>query len=566
MDSARRLYLYVLSGISLLLLTTAGVNLVGVLLDAVALRFSDHSLLAGEQDGLRQQVSVFASIALVSLPVWALHWWLVLRSVAGSPSQATDDEHSSTLRALYRAVVLIATTITVVVAAVNLLQRFLHQLLLTEPTAFAGSESGVPRSLATLLVVGLVGAYHLRTMTPPAATTFSGAAGWLGRLPSLLGLSIGLGMVLSSTARLIAVLVERVAWSGDLLNSAQAWERASIDACALALMGLVVWTPLWLIRTRLQRADACDHRATAERQANLWQLWLVLAPVVILTIAAIMVHLALYGTLRWLFLDSVTGVGRDAISQLLRALPVLAIGGYLLWWTRTTARAGDGDGDDHDIGVQRAQWFGLAAPGLAMLGSGLVLLGMAVIDASSDETILDGSTDWPRRALLRAIALTVTGLVVWAIGWLRGSALPDSATSRERRGYLLLVVGSALVVSLAASAVLLYTLLQRLLDATPSGGSSISTSLLTLAVALPILLIHGLLWRATPQAEPTRSAPTPPESTPVVREAVLHLRLQIPSDADAPQVLQELRRHLPPGATLEAVDVADDAERRVPPH
>lgn len=564
MDSARRLYLYVLSGISLLLLTNAGVNLVGVLLDALALRLSDERLLAGAQDGVRQQVSVFASIALVSLPVWALHWWLIQRAVSASASApaAGDDEHASTLRALYRAVVLMSCIIAVVVAAVNLLQRGLQHLLVSERVATAGSGTDVPRSLALLLIVGLVGAYHLRTMPPPPTHTLSGAAGWLGRLPELLALSIGLGMLLSGTARLIAVLVERAAWSGDLLHTAQTWERAGTDAGAVALIGLAVWTPLWLRRTRVHHADASDHRAVADRHANLWQLWLVLAPVVVLTIAAVMLHLALYETLQWLFLNEATLRGQDAISQLLRSLPALAIGGYLLWWTRSTARSGD----DDDLGVQRAQWFGLAAPGLAMLGSGLVLLGMAVVDSTRDVDVLDGSNDWPRRALLRAIALTLVGLIVWAIGWLRGTALPGNATSRERRGYLLLVVGSALIVSLAASAVLLYTLLQRLLDATPSSGSSVSTSLLTLGVALPTLLIHALLWRSIPQAVPTRSTqPAPPRAVTVLPATSQHLRLRLPDDADAAAVLQELRRHLPPGATLDAVDLADDEGHGVPP-
>jgi hypothetical protein len=201
-------------------------------------------------------------------------------------------------------------------------------------------------------------------------------------------------------------------------------------------------------------------------------------------------------------------------------------------------------------GTLRAQWYGLAAVGLAMLGSGLVLLGMAVIDANDDGALLAGNADFPRHALLRASALATVGLALWILAWLRSAALQptdaSAAAMRERRGYLLLVIGAALIVCVSAAAVLLYTLLQRLLDATPTDGSSISTSLITLAVALPILLLHALGWRGLPDSPEVPAAPG--------RRQTHRLVLELDPDVDADSVLTQIQQALPPGVRLRRDD------------
>ncbi len=93
MQTVRRLYLYLMSGISL------GVLLVGliILLSTVfhAAGLGPGRVSGGEPD--RQALSLAAALIVVGLLVWAVHWLLVERSLR--PDNPRHDEERAARRA-----------------------------------------------------------------------------------------------------------------------------------------------------------------------------------------------------------------------------------------------------------------------------------------------------------------------------------------------------------------------------------------------------------------------------------------------------------------------------------
>jgi hypothetical protein len=180
MQTARRLYLYVMSGITL------GVMLVGLdMLLVVAL----HALgvgrgaFAGGDQGDRQQLSLAAALVVVGLLVWSIHWLFVERSLR-STNPGHDDERSSGVRALYLTVVLAVLLVFGVLAGIQLLQQLARTILGADDVGgfgFGGFDLG--GSLATLLVTAVAWGYHavIRRRDLDAGP-LAGAAAWIPRV------------------------------------------------------------------------------------------------------------------------------------------------------------------------------------------------------------------------------------------------------------------------------------------------------------------------------------------------------------------------------------------------
>ena len=97
MQLARRLYLYFIAAVSLLALAIGLTNLLDLLLDQVRNVAGDSAIVAGDQDAARRQLSIYAAVTIVALPIWLLHWWLAERGLA---SDDGEEERRSAVRAL----------------------------------------------------------------------------------------------------------------------------------------------------------------------------------------------------------------------------------------------------------------------------------------------------------------------------------------------------------------------------------------------------------------------------------------------------------------------------------
>jgi hypothetical protein len=144
----RRLYTYTVALIALGVLAAGVAGLLWTLGDVV---FNTAAASTGE--GWRGNVALFATLAIVGLPVWLLHW---------RPQPVAEDEVRSLARRLYLYVSLILAMLAVVGSGAAALYRIIN-LLLGE-TSSVSLLSDLAHALAVVVVAGSVAIYHLRVL------------------------------------------------------------------------------------------------------------------------------------------------------------------------------------------------------------------------------------------------------------------------------------------------------------------------------------------------------------------------------------------------------------------
>src|SRR5690349_19868190 len=150
MQVARRVYLYLISFISLVMVLSGASNLMRLLLERLfGLSPVDIGFYTG--DYWRDQFSQYGAMLVVGAIVWAIHWLLVQRSVNPSNPNAVE-ERGSALRKLFIYSVL-ATTLMQAAAAVA---RIIAALLRPGP-----SQENEPLGLSLTAAIPQLVAYGL---------------------------------------------------------------------------------------------------------------------------------------------------------------------------------------------------------------------------------------------------------------------------------------------------------------------------------------------------------------------------------------------------------------------
>jgi len=147
----RRLYTYVIALVALTVLTSGVAGLLWTLCDVL---FAPG---AATGDFWRERVALFATLAIVGLPVWLLHW---------HPSAGSSDEARSLARRLYVYLSLIAAMLTVVAATAGAVYRLLGLVL---GAAFGQDvATDLAHAIALASVAALVAVYHWRVLLADA--------------------------------------------------------------------------------------------------------------------------------------------------------------------------------------------------------------------------------------------------------------------------------------------------------------------------------------------------------------------------------------------------------------
>src|SRR6266511_272480 len=197
MQTIRRLYLYVLSGITLGMLLVGLTLLLEVTFAALGI---GRGALAGAGAGDRERLSVAAALVGVGLPVWGLHWFFVERGLQTARPNA-DAERGSIVRALYLSVVLGVLLAFGATAGLSLLLELFRLALGAPAPEFTITDPA--NALAVLLVTGAAWTYHAgirrRDMR---AGPLAGAAAWLPRAYLYGAALIGLGILLLTLGNL----------------------------------------------------------------------------------------------------------------------------------------------------------------------------------------------------------------------------------------------------------------------------------------------------------------------------------------------------------------------------
>ena len=562
MQTVRRLYLYVMSGISL------GVLLVGlnILLTVVlhALGIGRGELVGGNESD-RQALSLAAALVLVGLLVWGVHWLLVERSLRPENPEH-DAERAAGERALYFTVVLAALLVFGVLAGTQLVEELTSRLFgIRAPDEFFRTDLG--GSLATVVVTGSAWAYHVAIRQRDLrAGPLTGAGAWMPRVYLYGAALVGLILTALNISTLLGTGVLALSGRVPDFDVGDFRERQASTAIAGIIAWGIVWLGHWWYATRLTRGT--DWRAESERRARLRLAYFVAAIGSMALASAIFAFMALFGALSQALGAPEPFASQDAVEAI--AVPLVSLLPWVAaWWLHRTwlfAEAHEAEDPARVASAERLNAAVIALIGLGALAGGLAgLLGL-LLDA-----LLGGNRtlgDFWKGELAGFLAAAAIGAAFWLWNWLRlearrAAAPRVEADSTVRRSYLLIVVGTTVIASLGSLAFVLYRLFASILnvDIVENAVSALSAPIGALIVAAAVAIYHGLALRSDQRlraeaapAEPTEVEVAGSPEPPPVSAAAIRRKLVLtgPTNADLDATVAAMRAALPPELTLEA--------------
>jgi len=554
MGTAKRVYLYIVSAISLLVLCVGLYDLVAYSLGGLADAFGATVLGGGTG---REQVSLAIALVIVGLPVFALHWRLVGRGWRGTDAAALEDRRAP-LRALHLGLV---ATVALAFGTFAALQIVGDALLTVFGVDRVGNEGRLTDEFAMLIITLPIWWYHVRRRNADLRhDELVEAAAWLTRLyrygwafAGLMLLASGVSAVIETLA---LVLVGRTGfgaadrwWLGPL-----AWSISSI------VVGLGVF---WFHADDARRAirDTAiigeDDRASAVRAAYFGAVILVALSYLGVTVAS-----SLAGLGRWaLGLTDASGIAdflELVVGPVLVAIP-FALAGWVHWIAQRREAAGRSP-----IALATAERLALhlaAGVGLAFLAVGAGQLLGRFVEAALGVAVVD---DLFRRELAWFAAQIVVGAALWIPAWamIMQRRAADPSTERRAtigRAYLYLVVGVSLLAAVPSAVFTLYRLIDTLLGGRGSAlGSDLAIPIAVVIVASVVAAYHGRLVVAdlrlageTERAIEAETAALASVPAPSAIAASITLTLRGPAGTDFQAVTDRLCEHLPDGMVLE---------------
>ena len=554
MQTARRLYVYLLSGISLGALVVGVTMLLTVMFERLGLGPSGDLVFGGE-DAIRQQLTLASAVTAVSLPVWLIHWLVAERSVR--PERPTASvERTSDVRGLYFALAMGALLLAMATGVASMLEAIV--LSLAGADAIGRSIGG---GLAVAIVAGAAWAYHVRLRTRDwSRGPMTDGGAWLPRTYLYVATFAGLFLLLSGVTGFIEllgrlVLDEPPAFIDSSIGSWWAFPLAS--AVTSVAVGGAIWLGHAWYANRLLRDPG--WRGASERPARLRLAFFV---AVLLATAA--------GSI-YLFGD---GIGNAFAAALgvpdtqetgqtfgLIILPMLSAIGYAIaWWihARWMDMEAEASGSSERLEtVDRLQLYPVALVGLAFGATATAwLIGILIDVALGGERLVAGDA-W-RRELSQFVPFALLGVGVWIWRW-RGATARwavdpiGEAASTTRWTSLLIVIAVGIGAGVISIGFILYRLFGTVFGLALTGDpiSELSLPVGVAMVAAVVVLYHGSQLR---RDQALRAGIDTSPSEPTAVAPLAWLRLTGPPGADVDPALNALRRHLPEGYALEVVE------------
>lgn len=555
MQTARRLYVYLLSGISLGVLATGLTMLLGVAFDRLGL--GAGQVIGESGDVIGQQLTLSSALTVVGLPVWLIHWFAAERSVRPDRSDAAL-ERTSTVRGLYFAVAMGALLFAAATGLRSIVMAIVARIAGGDQL---GSES-LAGGLGLALVAGAAWAYHVRIRTRDwSRGPMTDGGAWLPRSYLYVAVFVGLVSFLGGLTGLIDV-VARVAFDQPPAFSDPSastwWTYPLADALNGLLIGGVVWLGHAWYAERLIRDPG--WRGDSERPARLRLAFFVAA--IIATAAGTIYEL---GTGIGGAIARLAGATGSATTDLVGgiAVPIVSAVPYAVawWWhARHMEREAAASGASDRVETEdRLELYPVALVGLAFGAVSLAWIVSLLIDAGFGSGRVLAGADVARTELARYVPLALLGVAAWLWAWrrvmLRGAVDPlGEATSTTRRASLLIVLAAAVLAGVVSAALILYRLFGSVFGVEQSADvvSALSLPIASLVVAGLVAAYHAVQLRRDQALR--ASAPVEALTMPTPEAAVgasMALRLSGPPDGDLPAVVASLRSQLPPGFELE---------------
>lgn len=551
MQTARRLYLYLLSGIGLGVLVSGLSMLLTVLLEQLGLG-PRGELGFGGDDPVRQQLTLASALTVVALPVWLLHWRAVERSVAHDRPDAAL-ERTSGVRGLYFAIALGALLLVAATGLASAIEVLVLRVAGSDELDFRGLGDG----LAGALVAGAAWLYHVRLRTRDwAVSPMSGDGAWLPRAYLYLATFAGL-LVLLGAVHGVVELIGQLLLDVDPVfvePGTQPWAFP----LATAISGLLAGGAIFIGHTAYAERLVADPgwRGASERPARLRLAYFV---AVIAVAAGAVIYLVADGLGN--ALAAAFGVPAGVTSAETASLVIIPIAGAvgygIAWWLhvrrlRAEAEVPEDPGRAPTVG--RLVAYTTSGVGLAFGAVGLVwVVGIFIRATLGGGQVLAGE-ETTLRELAQFVPVTVLGMVVWQWQWTvvngRWAADPvGEAASTTRRAMLLIVLAASVLAAILSTGYIVYRLFGSVFGVEQSSDAlgELSLPIAGLLVGIGVALYHAALLRRD------LGLRTDAEVTPDARvvPATAMLRLTGPAEADLDAAISALRGHLPAGYALE---------------
>lgn len=547
MQTARRLYVYLLAGIGLGVLVSGVSLLLTTLLQALGL--GGGEVIAGEQ-AVRERLTLATAMSAVALPVWLIHWFLAERGVRPGRPEA-DVERSSAVRGLYVALVLGGLLIAMFTSAGALIE-YLVQRLVGDAPDFRDPAG----DLGLLIAAAAAWGYHLRVRIRDwRIGSISGAGAWLPRaylyvatFAGLLFLLLGIADLLSLASRLVIGTPDPGFESGQ-----EWWSYPLATALSRVLVGGAAWMGHWWYANGLW-ADPSE-RGAIERPARLRFAYHVAVLVVAAAAAIGYLGQGLSGVLDGAFgtLDSDNRVLAELIATLLAAALFAIAWRIHAGWLRAAAAEPGGPG--HAVG-ERLAAYPTAIVGLAFgaVGIGRLLGQLFETLFGRGQVVLGGQVALEVVADFVPYALLGTGVWLWQWSRVTRARQTDpigEGASTVRRGALLIVLAASVLAGVAALGAILYQLFGALFGIDAQGGLGVPLGALIAAVA--VAAYHGQLLRHDAAAREAVAATTTADAPASAHSPELPLVLVAPAGTDVAElsrVRRALEEQLPDGYRL----------------
>ena len=562
MGIVKRLYLYGVASISLLVLAVGIENLVAVALGEIADTIGT-TVIAGQSTG-REQISLAIALVVVGGPIYAIHWWLISRGWNGTDEAAAADRHSA-IRAFHMALVATVAIALALYAVQRLLEPAFGAILGVSGADAPWTDRRLVDDLAVLLVAAPVWWLHMRRRNADLRhDRLHGASAWLTRLTRYGWAFIGLMTMLVAVSQLISIVASALIGPPDV-SGMEAW---SVGIIATSLASIVAGSLVWwlhIVDARHAVHDVAiigeDDRSSALRATYFGAILLVALASAGLTIAVSITELG----------RVLLGVGNEGgvrvvlesvLGPLLVAVPFV-VAGWLHW--RAMRDEAAMAGTSALATAERLRSHLTALVGITLLTVGAARLGALLVELLVGPM---GADDLFRLELTSSIAQVLVGSVMWLPAWSAIVARRTSAPEAERlaktaRAYLLLVVGGALIAVVPSAVFVLFRLIDTLLGGQSNDlGADLPLPLAVVAVGAVVAAYHGRLvvadMRLAAAQQPAAAAAAPLAMIEGIQTrpaapgpASLALVLSGEAGADLEAVAAALRTHLPPGVLLE---------------
>jgi len=475
MSTIRRLYLYAVAFISLIVITWGMIGLA-------------RSAFAGEQIG--DDVATLAgalALIFVGIPVFLLHWWLAQRG-----AEQDQEERSSYIRAAFLYGVLLTTIIPVVQNLMTLVNRVAFSVFnISNERMMFGPDQTWTDNLIAIVVNSLIAAYISSVLRKDwAAEPVGNAFAEIRRLYRYIWVIYGLAMMIAGLQQILLYVFD------SLEDSALASQAIFANGLTLILAG----TPIWVFSWRILQKAAADpaERTSLLRGVILFAVSLI-SLVVTLFSAGFLLDLIIQIILgERLTFANLMGELRDPVSIL---IPFGMTWAYFSSIRRKDLTAVDPVpaqlNDLKRVYEHLNAFFGLAA-----FFIGLQKLCYFIINLLVERPIW---VDTYREQLSMAITILVIGLPFWWLNWRQAdnrsadepSVHQQASQSLIRKIYLYLILFISVMGVMISAGMLIFQLLQAVLGDPDEALLQIALELVSLLLLfLLVLWYHGQVLRS----------------------------------------------------------------------